>query len=267
MPGPRYPSLQRLWARSRPKGGIYFFTKSAQSIDPEAADILRRRSLGIALDYVDSDLTLGTSQKADVHVCSSYAQEDRIKTLQAEGAFAPGPTKVILHNPSHDLYSFSVPRRDQFATVYFGTPSITRIPEALVSEITVLDTRNHASFRAALPELARFPLHYCFRKDREISDLLVKPFTKGITAAMCGVNLVSSRDVPDAVRLLGDDYPFFADGNSDAAIMHAHSRAKELFNSPEWAAGLERLAALKEEVSGPALAQRVQELAAIMGFD
>jgi hypothetical protein len=267
MPGPRYPSLQKLWARTQPKGGIYFFTKSAQSIDPEAADIMRRRSRGIALDYVDSDLTLAVSRKADVHICSSFAQEDRIKALQAQGAFAPGPTKVILHNPSHDLYALSVPRRDQFATVYFGTPSVTRIPEALASQITVLDTRNHASFLAALPELARFPLHYCFRKDREIPGLVVKPFTKGITAAMCGVNLITSRDVPDAVRLLGNDYPFFADGNSDAGILDAHSRARTLFNSPEWAVGLERLAALKEEVSGPSLAQRVQELAAMMGDD
>jgi hypothetical protein len=267
MPGPRFPVLQRLWARARPKGGIYFLTKSAQRIDPEAAEILRRRSRGIALDYIDSDLTLGVSQKADVHICSSYAQETRIKALQAQGAFAPGPTKVILHNPSHDLYSLTVPRRDQFATVYFGTPSITRIPTALANQITVLDTRDHASFLAALPELARFPLHYCFRKDREVSDLLVKPFTKGITAAMCGVNLITSRDVPDAVRLLGDDYPFLADGTSDEAILAAHSRARTLFNSPEWAAGLERLAALKEEVSGPSLARRVQELAAMMGVD
>jgi hypothetical protein len=267
MPGPRFPVLQRLWARARPKGGIYFLTKSAQSIDPEAADILRCRSRGIALDYIDSDLTPGLSRKADVHVCSSYAQEDRIKALQAQDAFAPGPTKVILHNPSHDLYTLPVPRRDQFATVYFGTPSVTRIPEALASQITVLDTRDHASFLAALPELARFPLHYCFRKDREVSDLLVKPFTKGITAAMCNVNLVTSHDVPDAVRLLGDDYPFLADGNSDSAILDAHSRARALFNSPEWAAGLERLAALKEEVSGPSLARRVQELAAMMGVD
>ncbi|MFN5996371.1 MAG: hypothetical protein ACK47C_14525 [Paracoccaceae bacterium] len=267
MPGPRFPILQRLWARARPKGGLYFLTKSAQTIDPEAADTLRRRSRGIALDYVDSDLTLGLSQKADVHICSSFAQEDRIRALQAQGAFAPGPTKVILHNPSHDLYALSVPRRDQFATVYFGTPSVTRIPEALASQITVLDTRDHASYLAALPELARFPLHYCFRRDREVSDLLVKPFTKGITASMCSVNLITSRDVPDAVRLLGDDYPFLADGNSDADILDAHSRARTLFNGPEWTAGLERLAALKEEVSGPSLARRVQELAAMMGDD
>lgn len=267
MPGPRFPVLQRLWARARPKGGIYFLTKSALSIDPEAADILRRRSRGVALDYIDSDLTLGLSQKADVHVCASYAQEDRIRALQAQGAFAPGPTKVILHNPSHALYSLAVPRRDAFATVYFGTPSVTRIPEALANQITILDTRDHASFLAALPDLARFALHYCFRKDREVSDLLVKPFTKGITAAMCGVNLITSRDVPDAVRLLGDDYPFLADGNSDTAILDAHSRARTLFNSPEWAAGLERLRALKGEVSGPSLARRVQDLAAMMGVD
>jgi hypothetical protein len=267
MPGPRFPVLQRLWARARPKGGLYFLTKSAQSIDPEAATILRRRSRGIALDYIDSDLTLDLSSRADVHVCSSYAQEDRIRALQAQGAFSPGPTKVILHNPSHDLYSLPVPRRTEFATVYFGTPSVTRIPAALATQITVLDTRDHASFLAALPELARFPLHYCFRKDREVSDLLVKPFTKGITAAMCDVNIVTSRDVPDAVRLLGDDYPFLADENSDTAILDAHSRARSLFNSPEWAAGLERLAALKEEVSGPSLARRVQELAAMMGVD
>lgn len=267
MPGPRFPRLQRLWARARPKGGIYLLTKSALTIDPEAADILRSKSKGLAFDYVDADLTHDLSRKGDVHVCSSFAQEQRIISLQAQGKFAKGPTKVVLHNPSHALQSLVMPRRDQFATVYFGTPSITHIPSALADQVSVLDTRDHASFLSALPGLARFSLHYCFRKDREISDLLVKPFTKGITAAMCNVNLVTSRDVPDAVRLLGDDYPFLADGNSDSAILDAHSRARTLYNSPEWAAGLERLAALKEEVSGPSLARRVQELAAMMGAD
>ena len=244
---------------------MYLLTKSALAIEPEAADILRSKSNGLAFDYVDADLTHGFSRKGDVHVCSSFAQEQRIISLQAQGKFAQGSTKVILHNPSHALQSLAIPRRDQFATVYFGTPSITHIPSALADQVTVLDTRDHASFLSALPSLQRFSLHYCFRKNREVSDLVVKPFTKGITAAMCGANLITSRDVPDAVRLLGNDYPFLADGNSDMAILDAHSRARMLFNGPEWAAGLERLKALREEVSGPTLARRVQELAEMMG--
>jgi hypothetical protein len=267
MPGPRFPVAQRLWARTRSRGGLYFLTKSALAIDAEAADILRARSFGLAFDYIDSDLTLAQSRKADIHVCSSFAQEARIKAMQSQGLFAAGPTKVILHNPAHALYTMPILQRDRFATVYFGTPAITRIPEALKDQVTVLDASNHARFRASLSDLARFPLHYCFRKDREQSDLLVKPFTKGITAAMCAANVVTSRNVPDAVRLLGEDYPFFATGTTDAAIIDSPSRARALFGSPEWTSGLERLDAVRDEVSGPSLAQRITELAAMRGIN
>jgi hypothetical protein len=267
IPGPRFPRLQRIWARTRPAGGLYFLTKSALSLDLEAADILRRRSHGLAVDYVDADLTPALSRLADVHICSSHAQETRIAELQSQRAFALGPTKVILHNASQALYGLPQAQQNRFATVYFGTPALTRIPETLADRVDVLDARNHANFLAALDQVPRYPLHYCIRSDKETSALKVKPFTKGITAAVCGANVIVSRDVPDATRLLGDDYPFLAENNSDAEILAVHNRAERQFNGPDWFFGLERLAAVKQEVSGQSLAKRFEELAAMMGVD
>jgi len=50
MPGAHYPKLRRIWARSRPWGGLYFKTKSALKMDAEASAELMARSFGLCFD-------------------------------------------------------------------------------------------------------------------------------------------------------------------------------------------------------------------------
>ena len=117
MPGRKHPVLQRMWARTRPKGGIYFLTKTSCQIDPEAAFSLKHRSHGLCFDYVDHNLSLIAAELADVHVCSSFAQEGWIRSRQAAGEFAGGPTEVILHNADAALYGLARTRAG------FGAPT------------------------------------------------------------------------------------------------------------------------------------------------
>jgi hypothetical protein len=265
MPGRKTPILQRLWARTRPRGGIYFLTKSSFPLDPEAAALLRARSLGLCFDYVDHDLGHVASELADVHVCTSHAQVDRIHAMQAAGRFAKGPTQLILHNADAALYGLPPQEHATFAAVYCGNPVNTRFPSGLAGEVDLLDASKPDRMERVRSRLPDYALHYCFRQGAEDRPTVIKPFTKGITAAVCHANLVTSRDVPDAVRLLGADYPFLADGDGDDQIIEAFRQAREAFGGPEWSRGLAAMAQLRDQVSGPALAAQFRQLAGLLG--
>jgi hypothetical protein len=267
MPSQRSPVLQRLWARMRPRGGIYFLTKSSCQIDPEAAALLRARSHGLCLDYVDHDLGLVASELADVHVCSAHAQEARIHAMQAAGTFAKGPTQLILHNADAGLYGLAPDARHAFSAVYCGNRINTHIPDRLAGEVTVLDASKPHRMRRVMAGLPEFALHYGFRDRSAERENVIKPFTKGATAAVCHANMVTSRDVPDVVRLLGGDYPFLADGSADDQIITAFQHAQDAFGGPEWIRGLEAMAMLREQVSGPSLAAQFRQMAALLGVD
>jgi hypothetical protein len=267
MPGQRSPALQRLWARTRPRGGIYFLTKSSCQIDPEAAALLRARSLGLCFDYVDHDLGRIASELADVHVCAAHAQVERIHAMQAAGTFAKGPTQLILHNADAGLYGLAPNSRPEFSAVYCGNLINTRIPDRLAGEVAVLDASKPHRMRRVMAELPGFALHYGFRdRSAELQDV-VKPFTKGATAAVCHANIVTAREVPDAVRLLGADYPFLAEGTTDDQIIAAFQHARDAFGGPEWQQGLQAMAAVREAVSAPALAAQFRQMAALLGVE
>jgi hypothetical protein len=267
MPGRDHPVLQRLWARSRPRGGIYFLTKTSCLIDPEAAACLKERSLGLCFDYVDHNMAPFAASPADVHVCSSFAQQDWILSRQAAGQFAAGPTQVILHNADAALYGLVPPDRGAFSAVYCGNRANTRIPAALADEIAVLDGSKPRRMRRTIDRLPGFALHYGLRDGASDLTSVIKPFTKGVTAALCHANILTSRDVPDAERLLGADYPFLAEGSGEAGIIEAYRHAKDAFGGPEWHRGLDAMANLREQVSGPALAAQFRAMAKLLGVD
>lgn len=265
MPGRKSPILQRLWARSRPRGGIYFLTKSCCPMDAEAAALLRARSEGVCIDYVDHNLSLLWSDQADVHVCASYAQEEKILAVQKSGDFAAGPTQVILHNADAALYGIQPKVRPTFSAVYCGNLANTHVPDSLADQVQFLDGSKPQMMKRNRARLSAFALHYGVREEGGAPASVVKPFTKGVTAAVCHANMVTSRDVPDAVRLLGEDYPFFCEGRMDSQIIDAFRRAKEAFGGPEWHRGLDAMTKLREEVSGPALAAQFRQMAAKRG--
>ncbi|MEM6311686.1 MAG: hypothetical protein AAF754_16750 [Pseudomonadota bacterium] len=266
LPAKTYPIAQRLWARMVPRDAIYFMTKRAvQKIDPEAAAILKNRARAVCFDYVDGDPRDIRSDLADVHVCTSFAQEAALKSLQEKGEFAPGPVSVVLHNASAALTNMKSTPAQTFATAYIGTLSMTEIPTALQDEIEIIDASNTQDFEKNLTRLSQFSLHYCFRRSREKSDFIVKPFTKGVTAAMCCSNIITSRKVWDAEALLGADYPYLVDDNSEEEILTAFEKARSSFGTPIWNDALDAVARIRELTSGPALAQALKDTARMAG--
>ncbi|MDX8346379.1 hypothetical protein SLH49_00115 [Cognatiyoonia sp. IB215446] len=266
MPTAKHRIAQRIWARVVPRDAIYFLTKRAlERIDPEAAHILKSRARAVCFDYVDGDLQRIRSEFADIHVCTSYAQEKAIIRLQLEGQFAPGPTCVILHNASADLTNMKSKPASSFSTAYVGTIAMTEIPEVLQSEVQIIDASSTKDFKKSLNRLSQFSLHYCFRRSKEKSDGIIKPFTKGVTAAMCSSNVITSRKVWDAEALLGSDYPYLTNDNSEEEILQAFEMARSSFGTKTWQDALHAVGQIKELTSGPALAQAFKDMSRIAG--
>lgn len=266
IPSARHPTAQRIWARMVPRDAIYFMTKrSIERIDPEAAHILKNRVRAVCFDYVDGNPRQFRSEFADIHVCTSYAQKAALQSLQAKGDFAPGPTSVVLHNASAQLTMMRSKPAPRFSAAYIGTLAMTEIPEFLRHEIEIIDASNTQEFQKNLDRLSQYSLHYCFRRSQEKSELIIKPFTKGVTAAMCCANIITSRKVWDAEALLGTDYPYLMDDNSEEEILEAFEKARSSFGTNTWRDALQAVARIKELTSGPALAQSLKDMSRIAG--
>lgn len=103
----------------------------------------------------------------------------------------------------------------------------------------------------AVPE---FNLHLALqRRDERIA--LLKPATKVSTAAAVLANALTYRD-PSAVELLGDDYPFYVDGEPMAAIR----MARESFGTATWKKGRDMMKDVKERTSLEAIAALYKRL-------
>lgn len=93
-----------------------------------------------------------------------------------------------------------------------------------------------------LTGLPRFNCHITQRK-REAAKLL-KPATKVAAAAAVGAVVLTQKD-PAAEHLLGDDYPFYAEGT----LFDALYRAKKVFGGEQWQQARKKMAEVKEKTS------------------
>ncbi len=265
LPGARHPTLQTLWARLQPAGTIYLFTKPAiRRLLPETAAILRRKGARLAFDYVDSD-PLDVPLAPDAHIAASYSQTRALQAWQAAGEVAAGPVFTLLHNGDARLYArrdLQVPR-DDFRAVYFGLPQLTAIPSALVPCIDVLSAERLDPRPDALDPLFGYALHFGVRTDLDTTSRIVKPFTKGFTAALCGANFLTGRTTPDATDVLGADYPYLT-GPSEAEIVETFTRARADFGGPDWHRALDAARSAAALVSPQALALSLAQVIAAL---
>lgn len=259
---------RRLWAARQPEDAIFFVTKSALPVlRPEVAASLKKRGGTICADYVDGDLDRLLSPAADLHIASSYQSERQLHDLIAERN-AGGPrfsSKVhtILHGPDIRLANQAVrAQQDTFRMVYFGDPLNCQMSEALRDKIDVLNAAHAEDFEATFEALGDYSAHYCVRPDAQ-GGRVTKPFTKGMIAAACGAVPLVNRSVPDAEALLGADYPYFTEDDSDTAVEAAFAKMAAEFGRPNWTQALSATQAMAARVSAPAIAERFRELVKI----
>lgn len=265
LPSPRHPRLQALWARLQPAGTIYLVTKPAiRRLLPETAVLLRRKGARLAFDYVDSD-PWGLPVAPDAHIAASYSQTRALQAWQAGGEVSSGPVLTLLHNGDARLYGRTnpPPPRDGFRAVYFGLPELTAIPARLAPDIDIFSADRLDPRPGALDPLFDYALHYGVRTDLDTPTRIVKPFTKGFTAALCGANILTGRAVPDAMDVLGADYPYLT-GPSEGDIIETFTRARADFGGPDWQRALQATHAAAALVSPQALALSLARVVAAL---
>lgn len=261
LPSARFPLLQSLWARAQPSGTIFRVTKPAiQRLSPETAIILRRRGCSLCFDPVDSSPELG-AVAPDAYIASSYTQARLLGALKAAGKLPEVPVATVLHNADARFHAGPAKtNHSTFSAAYFGLPELTHIPTALRPAVTVFSASIPAQVEAAVKRLPGFSLHFACRNDDSLAKGIVKPFTKGVTAAVLGANVVTGRDVPDAIEMLGADYPYLVPGPTDQDIVETFARARSDFGGMEWLRAAETMRSVAALVSPQALALQIDQL-------
>jgi len=172
--------------------------------------------------------------------------------VKAMGALYPG--KLIFYVPLHpnlEVAGFAAQGHD-FRIGYFGETFNCRYLPELVARcgVEVVTTPTNRQVGSWARRFTDFPAHISFRRDR-LSDGR-KPFTKGIFAALSGAVYVGDA-VPEAKYLLGEDYPFFAKGDSLDDAVAVIETARENFGNTYWDIARSRM----ENVARESSVQRV----------
>lgn len=265
MPGQSTPGLQSLWARTRPRGGIYFMTKvCTRALTTENALRLQAKADGVIFDHVDSDLRDIRIPGADVHLCCSYDMLAALKARQIRESI-PGKPMLLLHNADARLYDQSFPGTDHFSPVYCGTESLGHLPDPIRARMDILDGSGVASMEEAIRRLPNYNFHYCLRSDDNPDDELYKPFTKGFTAAVCRSNVMAHRETSDVVEFLGEDYPYLVSSLSDQEVLDTLDRASLGFGGADWQRGMEVMRSVEDRISPSAIAAQIKSILRELG--
>jgi len=245
----------KAWIAAQPHDTVYVFSKHvASGWSPEDFDRLRRKSLGILVDYVDLAVRHMVPYGVDAHLATSYAgaaamqaRQDRLRT---EGKRTQGGVHVVLHNYDAALDGIAMTPPQELAVAYFGTPGACPVTPHIAPSITVLDAGSKDAFDRNLNRLGQFNCHYCARSDfPDDPDRTYRPFTKGITAAACNAVVLTNRNVDDAVRLLGSDYPYMLDDIEPATLDEGFRFLQETYRGQPWNDALDRVMTLKDRTS------------------
>ena len=222
LPAGRLPWVQTRWAARQTGAAVYFFSKAAlRVLKPATLERLRPGALGICFDHVDSDFRNTAHLRADIHLCTAYAQRDAIRDHQRLHLEFTGTPMVLLHNPDIRLTGFQPIPQDRARPLYLGTPSVGFLPDAVRARLDVIELMSADALDALLPRIASYNLHYCVRLPQPSGSRLIKPFTKGFTAAACRANVLVNRGTEDALEFLGEDYPYLVSALDEAEIQAA----------------------------------------------
>ena len=251
-------ALHRHSVRIRPLGArtsnaTVFLTKGALRVaTPTQLDDLLRRGNRLLFDPVDEVPPGTTARFADVLIASS------LTAFEEYGRSFPG-TRVALVNHHVDPRLDTTPvQHSTFRAGYFGERVNAELTDRIEERVDVIpiDTSRHDS--RWLSSIRDYSFHYAVRRHRELDHY--KPFLKGFTAAHCGAPVLIQRDQQEAVRWLGDDYPYLVDAPAtEEQVLDALAQAESDFGGPRWRLAEAAMAGIRARTS----AQRIgEELAA-----
>ena len=205
-----------------------------QGASPEDLADLRRRNIALIGDWIDRTVEPQKAQELTANMAFCFRQVIDLSRTMPER-----PTFYVTHHVNTDIPDIRPPQ-DRLRTGYFGALENTHLPEALSEVVDLMKVTN--SRKEWIDQLGRYNCHWIVRFDsghhiRTIGGW--KPFLKGFVAARCGSPVITTRDDPNAVHYLGDDYPFYANSLTDADLELAWVRVAGAFGGPEWRMALE----------------------------
>ncbi|MCT4558428.1 MAG: hypothetical protein N4A61_10260 [Pelagimonas sp.] len=262
---PKPDDQPKRWKRllKEAEGAVVIALKGSLSmLSDEAREELRSKALCLAIDHVDSFGGGAVFQTADLHLAASHEalgfmtrKCDRI--ARRDGFDAPR-IALLDHHADMRVLPQPQPEGTAFQLAYLGDLANTYIPDVVKPYMLEFSGSAQDSFEAALLEIDQAHMHYCMRSESDLRQ--PKPFTKGFIAARADRNVIVSPSVPDALRFLGEDYPFLTRDDSDEAIFEAVEQAAGLVGSREWNDGLARMRAMREAVMPDKITQQLADI-------
>jgi len=258
------PPVVRALATLIPAGAVVMFVKfAAKGITRAHLAPLRRRACAIGLDSVDMALDAIPFDLFDFHVAASISGREALAARLAALDLGSVPVELLHHHSDPRLDRVEIPVPRPFRCGYVGAVKNVAVPPALDGEVTLLPVNYARDMDRVIPRLGHFPLHFAVRPETALTASECreyKPFTKGFTAARCRANILVNRGADDAEALLGSDYPFLVENSDPASVIAGYERAREAYGSPLWLDGLERLRAMDNLVTPPALARQLERI-------
>lgn len=242
-------------------GRIVILLKGTGAILGEAGmEMLRGRTRGLAIDYVDARARDCFSPHADLHIAASRKGEAILNRVLARRGAGDGRAGVahLTHHYDPRLVGRQVDDPGHMRAAYLGHPRNVYIPDVIAAHVTRIDAGGEGGIEAGFDRLCGFNLHYAIRPPDHAQTLardLAKPFTKGFTAAAFGANVMVTRDTDDAEVYLGRDYPFLVEDHAPATIAEAFARAQGIYGTADWNIARDRMRHLRD-LSAPAQVAR-----------
>jgi len=208
-------------------------------------------------DPIDRPIHATPLAHVDLHIASSLAQERALAACLA----GRSRTGLLLHQPDLRLPENPVTPSDRLRAAYFGDPVNAVLTEDIAARISVIDVGLAADMLARLPLFAEANMHYAVRPVPQISGTdVIKPLTKAMIAARCGVPVMINRDAHDAEALLGRDYPYLVDRPDPEQVLKTLDRAAGDFGGQSWTDAIDRMRALASRVHPAQTAKDLEQL-------
>ena len=265
----RHEILQNLWAHFVHKGATIFATKDVVKVlSPSAVHVLHARGCRVCLDVVDMrrDYLPGPELGADCFISPSLNGLSVLKDYVQQKFPLSGHRPLVmpvLHNADSRLYGKHLRPRHEAKIAYWGAMKNVLITPAIANQIDLIDGSDSGSFQRSLDLILDYNVHYAIRPDA--TEQRIKPFTKGVNAAVLGALVLADRGVQDAAEMLGDDYPFLLDDTEEATVLTGIARMKGAFGGSDWRLAQERVTHMANQVSPAALADQLRAMIKAVG--
>lgn len=252
------PSRWAKFLRQSEGAAIILLKGSPDILSPEQLESLRAKATCVCIDHVDSFAGGKIFEMADLHIAASKAsqnfmQEKRARISDRRGLKLP-PIALVDHHADPRIKPTTEPEDRNLKIAYLGKLENTFIPSEITQHMLTLSADAQSDFEQALSEIGQAHLHYAVRNG---TNRQPKPFTKGFTAALANRNVICTPDVDDAVRFLGDDYPFLARGSDKQSIIDIVEFARESKGSSVWKRGLRSIEEMRHEISPERVARQL----------